>query len=148
MFRPVDLRRDGIAVLKMLPEGAGAMPCITAPFVWLSPSQKEYVLATELYRSAKQSGISIHGLAKEYKNTQETTPLRGSRWKQLFGKHWLVFYGDEITDVRGNRHDPTGRPSIERSLHRFQRMFLIGASSRIRVIAALQKYALQRGYNH
>jgi hypothetical protein len=31
---------------------------------------KKYVLATELYRSAEQSGMSIRGLEK---NTQETT---------------------------------------------------------------------------
>jgi hypothetical protein len=40
--------------------------CVTPPFVWISPSQKEHVLATELYRSAEQSGISARGLAKEH----------------------------------------------------------------------------------
>jgi hypothetical protein len=68
---------DGIVILKMLPEGpARCTHTLRLLFVWLSPSQKEYVLAAELYRSAEQSGISIRGLAKEY----ERPPLRGSRW--------------------------------------------------------------------
>jgi hypothetical protein len=54
--------------------------CLTAPFVWLSPSQKEYVLATELYRSAVQSGISIRGLAKEYARNHRYV-VQGGRGK-------------------------------------------------------------------
>jgi hypothetical protein len=74
--RVVDLRRDGIVVLKMLPEAPGAMPCITAPCY--HRVKKGYVLATQLYRSAKQSGISIRGLEK---NAQEAKRRAGHRKK-------------------------------------------------------------------
>jgi hypothetical protein len=73
MFNPVllervfDLRRDGIVILKVLPEGPAQ--CAHALLLLLygyHQVKKEYVLATELYRSAEQSGISIRGLAREY----------------------------------------------------------------------------------
>jgi hypothetical protein len=72
MFNPVllervfDLRRDRLVILKVLPEGPEQ--CAHALLLLLHgyhQVKKEYVLATELYRSAGQSGISIRGLAKE-----------------------------------------------------------------------------------
>ena len=62
MFNPVllervfDLRRDGIVILKVLPEGPAQ--CAHALLLLLygyHQVKKEYVLATELYRSAEQS---------------------------------------------------------------------------------------------
>jgi hypothetical protein len=44
--------------------------CVTALLYDYHQVKKEYVLATELYRSAEQSGISIRALQK---NMQETT---------------------------------------------------------------------------
>jgi hypothetical protein len=83
MFNPVllervfDLRRDDIVILKVLPAGpAQCARAFTAAFVWLSPSQKEYVLATELDRSAEQSGMSIRSLTKRLR---KKPPLRGAR---------------------------------------------------------------------
>ena len=87
MFNPVllervfDLRRDGIVILKVLPEGPAQ--CAHALLLLLygyHQVKKEYVLATELYRSAEQSGISIRGLAKEYARNHRYV-VQGGRGK-------------------------------------------------------------------
>ena len=87
MFNPVllervfDLRRDGIVILKVLPEGPAQ--CAHALLLLLygyHQVKKEYVLATELYRPAEQSGSSIRGLAKEYA-TNHRYVVQGGRGK-------------------------------------------------------------------
>jgi len=87
MFNPVllervfDLRRDGIVILKVLREGPAQ--CAHALLLLLygyHQVKKEYVLATELYRSAEQSGISIRGLAKEYARNHRYV-VQGGRGK-------------------------------------------------------------------
>jgi hypothetical protein len=87
MFNPVllervfDLRRDGIVILKVLREGPAQ--CAHALLLLLygyHQVKKEYVLASELYRSAEQSGISIRGLAKEYARNHRYV-VQGGRGK-------------------------------------------------------------------
>jgi hypothetical protein len=87
MFNPVllervfDLRRDGIVILKVLREGPAQ--CAHALLLLLygyHQVKKEYVLATELYRPAEQSGSSIRGLAKEYA-TNHRYVVQGGRGK-------------------------------------------------------------------
>ena len=87
MFNPVllervfDLRRDGIVILKVLPERPAQ--CAHALLLLLygyHQVKKEYVLATELYRSAEQSEISIRGLAKEYARNHRYV-VQGGRGK-------------------------------------------------------------------
>lgn len=87
MFNPVllervfDLRRDGIVILKVLPEGPAQ--CAHALLLLLygyHQVKKEYVLATELYRPAEQSGSSIRGLAKEYARNHRYV-VQGGRGK-------------------------------------------------------------------
>jgi hypothetical protein len=70
--RVFDLRRDGILILKVLPEGPAQCAYALLLLYGYDQVKKEYVLATELYRSAKQSGIAIRGLARVY-----AKPLRG-----------------------------------------------------------------------
>jgi hypothetical protein len=85
MFNPVllervfDLRRDGTVIF----DQEGQPQCTHALLLFLYgyyQVREEYVLATELYRSAEQSGISIRALQK---NTQEATArlVQGGRGK-------------------------------------------------------------------
>jgi len=79
--RVFDLRRDGIVILKVLREGPAQ--CAHALLLLLygyHQVKKEYVLATELYRPAEQSGSSIRGLAKEYA-TNHRYVVQGGRGK-------------------------------------------------------------------
>src|SRR5260370_31234799 len=87
MFNPVllervfDLRRDRIIILKVLREGPAQ--CAHALLLLLygyHQVKKEYVLATELYRSADQSGSSMRGLAKEYARNHRYV-VQGGRGK-------------------------------------------------------------------
>ena len=78
--RVFDLRRDGIVILKVLPEGPAQCAHALRSFC-IAIVKKQYVLLTELYRSAEQSGISIRVLAKEYARNHRYV-VRGGRGRE------------------------------------------------------------------
>ena len=68
LTRVFDLREDGAVTLKVLPSGpdknADAMLLLLYGYYRLK--NEEYVLATELFRAAERSGISLRRPANEY----------------------------------------------------------------------------------
>jgi hypothetical protein len=66
--RIFDLRQDGAVVLKVLPKGPdkAANALLLLLYGYHQLKNEEYVLATQLFRAAEQSGISIRRPALEH----------------------------------------------------------------------------------
>jgi hypothetical protein len=82
LARVFDLRRDGTIVLKVLPKGPAqyAHTLLLLLYGYHRVKNEGFVLATDLYRSAEQSGSTIRRLASEYASNHRYV-VRGGRGK-------------------------------------------------------------------
>ena len=88
LTRVFDLRQHGAVILKVVPNGPAehAYALLLLLYGYYRVKNEECVLATELYRSAEQSGITLRRISNEYARNRDYV-VRGGQGK---GSHYSL----------------------------------------------------------